>query len=126
MEPQEQMVSYSQNYEDVVLSRVVAGPEPGFYVDVGATDPRRHSNTKTFYDRGWRGLNLEPNARQCAPELAESLYADSPGPKEIRWLDAKQHIDLYDVEPYVKHAADAAATFLHHHLGGAQGGKLQS
>ena len=62
----------------------------------------------------------------CAPELAESLYADSPGPKEIRWLDAKQHIELYDVEPYVTQAADAAATFLHRHLGGAQGGKPQS
>jgi fermentation-respiration switch protein FrsA (DUF1100 family) len=55
----------------------------------------------------------------CAPELAESLYTDATGPKEIRWLDAKQHIDLYDVEPYVTQAADAAATFLHRHLGGS-------
>jgi fermentation-respiration switch protein FrsA (DUF1100 family) len=53
----------------------------------------------------------------CAPELAEALYADATGPKEIRWIDAKQHIDLYDVEPYVGQAADAAATFLHRHLG---------
>src|SRR5689334_12926610 len=35
----------------------------------------------------------------CAPELAEALYADATGPKEIRWLDAGQHIDLYDREP---------------------------
>lgn len=54
----------------------------------------------------------------CAPELAEALYTDATGPKEIRWLDAEQHIDLYDVEPYVTQAADAAATFLHRHLGG--------
>lgn len=54
----------------------------------------------------------------CAPELAEALYTAATGPKEIRWLDAKQHIDLYDVEPYVTQAADAAATFLHRHLGG--------
>ncbi|MCU7727477.1 alpha/beta hydrolase [Actinoplanes sp. KI2] len=52
----------------------------------------------------------------CAPELAEALYNQATGPKEIRWLDAEQHIDLYDVEPYVTEAADAAATFLHHHL----------
>jgi len=34
-------------------------------------------------------------------------------------LDAARHIDLYDVEPYVIRAADAAATFLHHHLADA-------
>jgi fermentation-respiration switch protein FrsA (DUF1100 family) len=54
----------------------------------------------------------------CSPELAESLYTDATGPKEIRWLDAEQHIDLYDVEPYVEQAADAAATFLRRYLGG--------
>jgi uncharacterized protein len=48
----------------------------------------------------------------CAPELAEALYAGATGPKEIRWLDAEQHIDLYDVEPYVSQAADATAAFL--------------
>lgn len=53
----------------------------------------------------------------CAPELAESLYADARGPKEVRWLDAKQHIDLYDVEPYVSQAADAVVSFLRRHLG---------
>ena len=55
----------------------------------------------------------------CAPDLAEALYTDATGPKEIRWLEAERHIDLYDVEPYVEQAADAAATFLHRHLGGA-------
>ena len=54
----------------------------------------------------------------CAPELAEALYADAAGPKEIVWLDARQHIDLYDAEPYVTQAVEAAADFLHHHLGG--------
>jgi fermentation-respiration switch protein FrsA (DUF1100 family) len=53
----------------------------------------------------------------CAPELAEALYNAATGPKEIRWLDADQHIDLYDTDPYVDQASDAAATFLHHHLG---------
>lgn len=53
----------------------------------------------------------------CAPDLADSLYTNATGPKEICWLDAKQHIDLYDAEPYVSQAADATSTFLHHHLG---------
>jgi fermentation-respiration switch protein FrsA (DUF1100 family) len=55
----------------------------------------------------------------CAPELAEALYTEATGPKEIRWLDAEQHIDLYDADPYVGQAADAAATFLHRQLGDA-------
>jgi fermentation-respiration switch protein FrsA (DUF1100 family) len=53
----------------------------------------------------------------CAPELAEAVYTAAPGPKEIRWLDAERHIDLYDVEPYIGQAAVAAAAFLHRHLG---------
>jgi fermentation-respiration switch protein FrsA (DUF1100 family) len=53
----------------------------------------------------------------CAPELAEALYNDAPGLREILWLDAAQHIDLYDTEPYVTQAADATAGFLHRHLG---------
>ena len=53
----------------------------------------------------------------CAPELAEALHAQAAGPKEIVWLDAERHIDLYDVEPHVGRAADAAADFLHRRLG---------
>lgn len=52
----------------------------------------------------------------CSPELAEAAYDQAPGPKELLWLDAAQHIDLYDREPYVSQAADATARFLHHHL----------
>ncbi|MEU4689579.1 alpha/beta hydrolase [Actinoplanes sp. NPDC023714] len=52
----------------------------------------------------------------CSPELAEAAYEQAPGPKELVWLDAAQHIDLYDVEPYVTQAADAAAGFLHRHI----------
>jgi hypothetical protein len=29
-------------------------------VDVGANDPVCHSITKAFYERGWRGINIEP------------------------------------------------------------------
>jgi uncharacterized protein len=57
----------------------------------------------------------------CAPELADALYTAATGPKEILWLDTEQHIDLYDVEPYVTAAADATAAFLHRHLAGGLG-----
>jgi FkbM family methyltransferase len=55
------IVSYSQNFEDVMLARCFPGPH-GFYVDVGANDPDIDSVTRTFYERGWRGINIEPLA----------------------------------------------------------------
>jgi FkbM family methyltransferase len=54
------LVSYAQNGEDVVLWRALGHVEEGVYVDVGAYDPVDDSVTKLFYDRGWRGLDVEP------------------------------------------------------------------
>jgi FkbM family methyltransferase len=67
------LVSYAQNGEDVVLWRALGHVEGGVYVDVGAYDPVVDSVTKLFYDRGWRGLDVEPVA-----ELAEALRAARP------------------------------------------------
>ena len=53
-------VTYAQNFEDVLLWRALGEVANGFYIDVGANDPVEHSVTKAFYDRGWRGINLEP------------------------------------------------------------------
>ena len=53
-------ISYSQNYEDVMLIRALGGVEHGFYIDVGAQDPVEHSVTKAFYEIGWHGINIEP------------------------------------------------------------------
>jgi uncharacterized protein len=52
----------------------------------------------------------------CSPDLADELHNRAPGPKEIHWVDCEQHIDLYDVEPYVSEAVAATARFLHEHL----------
>ncbi|MBV8450781.1 MAG: FkbM family methyltransferase [Deltaproteobacteria bacterium] len=54
-------VSYAQNQEDVMLYRALREVKQGFYIDVGAQDPIIDSVTKAFYDRGWRGINIEPN-----------------------------------------------------------------
>jgi FkbM family methyltransferase len=67
------LISYAQNFEDVMLARVFAGRNTGFYVDVGAADPVNLSVTKWFYDLGWSGINIEPNK-----ELFVRLAADRP------------------------------------------------
>ena len=53
------MMSYAQSHEDVILARVFTEPT-GFYIDVGAAHPVFHSVTKHFSERGWTGVNVEP------------------------------------------------------------------
>ena len=57
------MISYAQNFEDVILARAFREKTDGFYVDISAMDPEFHSVTKHFYDLGWRGVNVEPGLR---------------------------------------------------------------
>jgi FkbM family methyltransferase len=59
------IVSYAQNFEDVMLARCFPGPR-GFYVDVGANDPDIDNVSRTFYERGWSGINIEPLASNFA------------------------------------------------------------
>jgi len=51
----------------------------------------------------------------CAPDAAERVAAAASG--ELVWLDAQEHIALYDEEPHVDRALEAVAGFLHRTLG---------
>jgi hypothetical protein len=88
------MMSYARNFEDVLLNRVFGGVVEGFYVDIGAGHPSDNSVTKSFYDRGWSGLNIEPGEffaelcaarprdvtlRMAADDLAEIMATHAPG-----------------------------------------------
>lgn len=53
--------SYSQDGEDLFLRDYFADKDNGFYIDVGAHHPFRFSNTAWAYEKGWRGINIEPN-----------------------------------------------------------------
>jgi FkbM family methyltransferase len=66
-------ISYAQNQEDVLLRRALKHVKQGCYVDVGAQAPVLGSVTKTFYDMGWRGINIEPTQ-----EYYQQLVADRP------------------------------------------------
>lgn len=69
----ERMVSFAQNGEDVVLARALGHVVNGVYLDIGANDPSLFSVTRAFYDRGWRGLCVEPN-----PRLAQKFQDARP------------------------------------------------
>lgn len=66
------MISYAQNAEDVVLARLFTATT-GRYVDVGAAEPVADSVTWHFYQRGWRGINVEP-----IPAFVEQLRSERP------------------------------------------------
>lgn len=71
-------VSYAQNAEDVLLWRALGHVPGGRYVDIGAADPEDLSVTKAFYDRGWRGVNVDP-----VPQHAEALRKARPDDEVI-------------------------------------------
>lgn len=55
------VISFAQNLEDIMLWRALSGIKRGFYIDVGAQSPDEGTVTRLFYERGWRGVNLEPH-----------------------------------------------------------------
>jgi FkbM family methyltransferase len=55
------MNSYSQDREDLIIDELLNYKKNGTYIDVGANDIEKFSNTKRFYNKGWRGINIEPD-----------------------------------------------------------------
>ena len=80
------ILSYAQNYEDVLLNRLFRDRPGGFYIDVGACHPVFHSVTKLFYDCGWQGINIEPT-----PSMFELLVDERP-------RDVNLHMGLSSLE----------------------------
>ena len=56
-----------------MLWRALKHVEKGCYVDVGAQHPVIDSVSKAFYERGWRGVHIEP-----VPKYARLLRQDRP------------------------------------------------
>jgi len=65
--------SFSQEGEDLILARMFEGRAPGVFVDVGAHDPYRFSNTYLLYLSGWWGINLDP-----LPGMADAFRRARP------------------------------------------------
>ncbi len=58
-----QKISYSQSGEDLIIdffftARQIDKPS---YIDIGAYHPYKISNTALFYEKGARGISIEPN-----------------------------------------------------------------
>lgn len=97
-------ISYAQNREDVLLHRALPHAD-GFYIDVGAADPFDLSVTKFFYDRGWSGINVEPQSHYFAALVADRprdinlqlVLSDAPG--EVTFYEAPTHPGWAGADP---------------------------
>lgn len=60
-------LSFSCEGEDILIKKVFERMffkellGPGTYVDVGAYDPWKHSNTASLWLEGWSGVNIDPS-----------------------------------------------------------------
>jgi FkbM family methyltransferase len=88
-------ISYAQNNEDVILYRALREVKKGVYVDVGAQDPVIDSVTKAFYERGWQGVNIEPNE-----EYFRKLQDDRPHDVNLLTACGREEgfVSFYQVE----------------------------
>jgi len=87
-------ISYAQNYEDVMLLRALGNVQRGFYIDIGAQHPVHGSVTKAFYEKGWRGINIEP-VSQWFELLAKDRPADTN--LKIAISDTGEEMELYEI-----------------------------
>ena len=54
------LISYANEYEDIVLCTILHDIENGHYIDIGASDPIKGNVSNFFYKQGWTGVNVEP------------------------------------------------------------------
>jgi FkbM family methyltransferase len=109
-------ISYAQNFEDVMLWRALKLFGPGFYIDVGANHPTRDSVTRSLYERGWRGINIEPvlhyHQALCAerPEDINLCVAVGDKADELKFFESPETgLSTLSVEMAQRQSAEGIA-----------------
>lgn len=88
--------SYTPLGEDIIIDKVLNYRQKGFYVDIGAYDPTRLNNTKRFYLKRWKGINIDPN-----PESIKKFNRERPRDVNLNIGIATKNgiIDFFRFEP---------------------------
>jgi len=92
----EKLISYAQNFEDIMLWRALSHVQGGRYVDVGAQSPDVDSVSRLFYEHGWNGVHVEPTPdyagrlRERRPDEVVLQVAVSEKPGILRFFDIKE------------------------------------
>lgn len=72
-------LGWSQDGEDLLFAELF--PKKGFYIDVGANHPDRFSVTKSLYELGWHGVNID-----ASPQFQELFDSRRPRDTNIESL----------------------------------------
>lgn len=89
----DKLISYAQNFEDIMLWRALSNVQRGRYVDVGAQSPDTDSVSRLFHERGWNGVHVEPTPayanrlRERRPDEVVLQVAVSDKPGIMRFFD---------------------------------------
>lgn len=65
--------------EDQIAIHYLKDVQNGFYVDIGCYHPSLYSNTKLLHDRGWSGINIDPN-----PFMIQEFERERPDDVNLR------------------------------------------
>ncbi len=68
-------MTYSQGDEEEVISKWF-GTRTGRFLDIGAWSPKKFSNTRALYERGWSGVMVDASAFPIADLIRE--YRNEP------------------------------------------------
>ncbi len=110
--------SYAQNLEDYHLSLLLGDVSQGFYIDVGGGHAVADNVTFWFYERGWRGIVVEPQPaiaaayRNVRPRdvLVEALCGSETGTAEFFEADRFHGLSTTVSDHAVAAAAAGIAT----------------
>jgi FkbM family methyltransferase len=107
-------LSYAQNMEDYHLSLAFEGQRSGMYIDIGSGHPIADNVSFFFYERGWKGIVVEPQHKLV------DLYAHLR-PRDIRvsalignergWTDFHIFEQFHGLSTTIEKYAKAAARF---------------
>lgn len=82
----EGIISYAQNFEDVILWRALSHVGKGQYIDVGAQSAYEDSVSRAFHEHGWKGVHVEP-----MPFYADQLRKERPGDTIMQVMVGAEH-----------------------------------
>ena len=118
-------LSYTQNLEDYHLSLAFAGQAKGIYLDVGGGHPIADNVTCWFYERGWSGVVVEPQAdlvalhRRLRPRdrVFEGVVSRASGPVTFHAVERFHGLST-TVEAFAEQASGLGTTIRRETLAG--------
>lgn len=86
---------YSQNQEELFILEYFKDQPTGKFIDIGAYDVFKFSNVRALYEKGWKGILVEP-----APENFKSISDHYKEDKEMEVLNCAVGVNGGEVDFY--------------------------